>query len=160
MQQFIFSFHFHLTQHVSALYGHRQVSEYRAETCCVKWKWKEKIICCITDRLDIYRLFNMACNRVLKYRILGLIFFVYDTFLLLLYISALCIERERYETSIYCIFDKLTTHYWLVLCMKYIKSDLRSHPTNEITTACVTLKTTIEAMNWRTIWKCAAANIL
>jgi hypothetical protein len=27
MQQIIFSFHFHLTQHVSALYGHLQVSE-------------------------------------------------------------------------------------------------------------------------------------
>jgi hypothetical protein len=42
---------------------------YRAETCCAKWKWKEKIICCITDGLNIHRLFNMACNRMLKYRI-------------------------------------------------------------------------------------------
>jgi hypothetical protein len=27
MQQIIFTFHFHLTQHVSALHGHLQVSE-------------------------------------------------------------------------------------------------------------------------------------
>jgi hypothetical protein len=44
---------------------------YRAETYCVKWKWgkKRKENCFITDGLGIHRLFNMSCNRMLKYRI-------------------------------------------------------------------------------------------
>jgi hypothetical protein len=29
---------------------------------------REKIICCITDGLDIRRQFNMSCSRMLKYR--------------------------------------------------------------------------------------------
>jgi hypothetical protein len=33
------------------------------------WKVKKIIICCITNRIDIHRLFNMSCNRMLKYRI-------------------------------------------------------------------------------------------
>jgi hypothetical protein len=40
---------------------------YRAETCYVKWKWKEKIICYITDGLDIHRLFKHSVSGSVLY---------------------------------------------------------------------------------------------
>jgi hypothetical protein len=47
----------------------------RAKTCCVKWKWKEKIICCITDGLDIHRLYNTQ-NLHIKLKNNGLKIFI------------------------------------------------------------------------------------
>jgi hypothetical protein len=41
----------------------------RAETCCVLSESGRKKIVALLEDSDIHRLFNMACNRMIKYRI-------------------------------------------------------------------------------------------
>jgi hypothetical protein len=62
-----------ILKHIDAVWQFRQIQTpedgHIGPKHVVLNESEKKTICCITDGLDIHRLFNMACNRVLKYRI-------------------------------------------------------------------------------------------
>jgi hypothetical protein len=62
-------------RHIDAVWHFRQIQipedGHNGPKLVVLSESEKIIICCITDGIDIHRLFNMSCNRMLKYRIVN-----------------------------------------------------------------------------------------